>query len=173
MLPVAVNLCRRHAEWQAEHGVPFGFGKGSLCTERAAAWLCSSEAARRFGGKGNRGSGPQLAGDAPDPERLVHARRAAEMDMMLSHICEARVNLINAHLTNRKLVISPDGTQPHGSAAAAPLEGDSAPQQGARCTDGFAEVEALLEVLPELLRLERYEACALAGRRRALLLLNR
>jgi hypothetical protein len=115
----------------------------------------------------------KLAGDAPDPERLVHARRAAEMEVMLSRICEARVNLVNAHLTKRELVISPDGTQPHGSAAAAPLEGDRAPQQGPRSKNGFAEVEALLEVLPELLRLERYEACALAGRRRALLLLNR
>jgi hypothetical protein len=112
----------------------------------------------------------KLAGDTPDPERLVHAHRAAEMEVMLSRICEARVNLVNAHLTKREL---PDGTQRYGSAAAAPLEGDRAPQQGPRSKNGFAEVEALLEVLPELLQLERYEACALAGRRRALLLLNR
>jgi hypothetical protein len=120
-----------------------------------------------------------LASDAPDPERLVHARTAAEIEVMLGRICEAHVNLINAHLTNRQLLILPEGRQPHGSAPAAPpdsahlQEGDSAPRQGPRCTNGFAEVEALLEVLPELLRLERYEASALARRSRALVLLNR
>jgi hypothetical protein len=38
---------------------------------------------------------------------------------------------------------------------------------------GYEEADALLKVLPELLRLERYEAAALAGRRRALLQLSR
>jgi len=114
----------------------------------------------------------KLAGDAGEPERLYYARKAAEMQMMLHCICAARINLINAHLPKQEVVGLADSGQPTGTVASGLAQGDRY-QQGSPCMAGSEEVDALLQVLPELLRLERYESAALAGRRRALLQLAR
>jgi hypothetical protein len=110
----------------------------------------------------------KLAGDAADPECLFFARKVAEMELMLGCICAARVNLINAQLPQQGMVISGDRGLPSGAADPASVQGDRC-NPGAHCMTGYEGVDALLQALPDLLRLERYEAAALAGRRRALL----
>jgi hypothetical protein len=114
----------------------------------------------------------KLAGDAGDPECLFYARKAAEMAMMLGCICAARVNLINELLPQQSAAISCDTARPDAAAKSAPAGGNRC-EPGSHCMTGYEDAEALVEVLPELLRLERYEAAALAARRRALLGLMR
>jgi hypothetical protein len=94
------------------------------------------------------------------------------MQVMLHCICAARINLINAHLPKQQVVGLADGWQPSGTTGSGPAQGDRH-QQGSPCMAGCEEVNALLQVLPELLRLDRYESAALAGRRRALIQLAR
>jgi hypothetical protein len=53
----------------------------------------------------------KLAGDAADPECLLYAGKAAEMEMILRCISEARVKLINAHLPKPENVISAPAKQ--------------------------------------------------------------
>jgi hypothetical protein len=115
----------------------------------------------------------KLAGDAADPECLLYAGKAAEMEVMLGCICKARVKLINAHLPKQENVISVPAKQPFDAMNTAPAQEDGRAQQAPLCMTGYEEADAMLKVLPELLRLERYEAAALAGRRRALLQLSR
>lgn len=142
----------------------------------------SAQNARRHGLAASRSSGGavlkvieeltrKLAGDAADPECLLYAGKAAEMEMILRCISEARVKLINAHLPKPENVISAPAKQSPDAMNTAPAQEDGRAQQAPQA--GHREADALLQVLPELLRLERYEAAALAGRRRALLQLSR
>jgi hypothetical protein len=150
----------------------------------AAGKARSAQNARRHGLAASRSFGGvtaklveeltrKLAGDAADPECLFYAGKAAEMEVMLRCICEARVKLINAHLPKPEKVISAPAEQSPDAINTAPAQEDGRAQQAPRCVAGYQEADALLQVLPELLRLERYEAAALAGRRRALLQLSR
>jgi hypothetical protein len=109
-----------------------------------------------------------LVGDDHDPERLVHARTMAQMEVMLAHICDARIALINRELKKQIGPIRPAEDRSECDEPTAPKQ-----QQGARHADDFGEAKALVRVLPELLRLQRYEACALVRRSRALLFLSR
>jgi len=109
-----------------------------------------------------------LVGDDHDPERLVHARTMAQMEVMLGRICDARIALINRELKKQIGPIRPAEDRSECDEPTAPKQ-----QQGALHADDFGEAEALVRVLPELLRLQRYEACALVRRNRALLFLSR
>jgi hypothetical protein len=95
------------------------------------------------------------------------------MEVMLGCICEARVKLINAHVPKQENVISVPAKQPSDAMNTAPAQEGKGAQPDPLSMTGYQEADALLQVLPELLRLERYEAAALAGRRRALLQLSR
>jgi hypothetical protein len=109
-----------------------------------------------------------LVGDDLDPERLVHARTMAQMEVMLAHICDARIALINRELKKQIGPIRPAEDRSECDVSTAPKQ-----EQGTLHANDFGEAEALVRVLPELLRLERYEARALARRSRALLFLSR
>ena len=109
-----------------------------------------------------------LVGDDLDPERLVNARTVAQMEVMLGRICDARIALINRQLKKQIGRIRPAEDRSECDEATAAKQ-----EQGALHADDFGEAEALVRVLPELLRLERYEARALARRSRALLFLSR
>jgi hypothetical protein len=109
-----------------------------------------------------------LVGDHLDPDRLVHARTVAQMEVMLGRICDARIALINSELKKQIGRIRPAENWSECDAPTAPKQ-----QQGTLHADDFGEAEALVRVLPELVCLQRYEARALARRSRALLLLSR
>jgi hypothetical protein len=109
-----------------------------------------------------------LVGDDHDPERLVHARTMAQMEVVLGRICDARIALINRELKKQIGPIQPAEDRSEHDEPTAPKQ-----QQGAFHADDFGEAEALVRVLPELLRLQRYETRALARRSRALLFLSR
>jgi hypothetical protein len=103
----------------------------------------------------------RLVADDHELEDLAHAREAAEIQVLLGRIHEVRVNLINNCLKKRAC-IRPE----HQNA-----EPDKV--HDVHSVDHFAVAEAIIEVLPELVLLERYEANALARRSRVLLRLNR
>ena len=109
-----------------------------------------------------------LVGGDHDPERLVNARTVAQMEVMLGRICDARIALINRELKKQIGPIRPAEDRSECDEPTAPKQ-----QQGALHADDFGEAEALVRVLPELLRLQRYESHALTRRNRALLFLCR
>jgi hypothetical protein len=109
-----------------------------------------------------------LVGDDLDPERLVNARTMAQMEVMLGRICDARIALINGELKKQIEPIRPAEDRSECDEPTAPKQ-----QQDTLYANDFGEAEALVRVLPELLRLQRYEAHALARRSRALLFLCR
>jgi hypothetical protein len=112
----------------------------------------------------------KLVVDNHELEDLVHAREAAEIQVLLGRIHEARVNLINNCLKKRGSVAPEHQNSEHEQAIA---EGARQQERGGHGVDHFVEAEAIIEVLPELMALERYEAHALARRSRVLLLFNR
>jgi hypothetical protein len=154
------------------------FGRRSSGPRSVPGKARSAQNARRHG----LASANPLAGASKEIEALArrllvdgdedpaHAREAAEIQVLLDCIHEARVNLINSRLKKRVSVAPEHQNSEHGQVVA---EGARQQVHDGHGVDHFAEAEAIIEVLPELVVLERYEAKALARRSRALLLLNR
>ncbi len=104
-----------------------------------------------------------LAGENPEPARLELARIAAEAEMTLVRVRTARVDLLNqaAACTSSSRGQNNDRISKRARAAdpQPAITADGAPHQ---------EASAVLRVLPQLVKLDRYEKRALSRRKRAI-----
>jgi len=108
-----------------------------------------------------------FAGNGTSTVRLAQARVVAEMELLLGRICEARVNVINRHLSGPSSVVAVDELPPKAELAFQP----PAAEPKSRSSNDW-DNDSWKQVLPELLSLDRYEARALARRTRAITLMN-
>jgi len=104
-----------------------------------------------------------LAGENPAPTRLELARIAAKAEMTLVRVRTARVDLVNqaAACTTASRGQNNDRISKRARAAdpQPAITADGAPHQ---------EANAILRVLPQLVKLDRYEKRALSRRKRAI-----
>jgi hypothetical protein len=108
-----------------------------------------------------------IVGRGADAGRLALARVVAEAQLDLARIQAAKVRMMNAHLESSASDVTTRGgeVRPNLQVGEAALEDDAT--AGAEGTPELG-VPPSIEVLRQLLRLERYENSAISRRRRAM-----